>query len=66
MSAFVHTGWGDLTFATGEEYHVDDRGNLVISTGRCQQVATVSAGYWKYITITPNRDAKGRFAKKAI
>jgi hypothetical protein len=64
MSVFVHTGWGDgHTFSCADEYNVDDAGNLVISTGRCGQVAVFSSGYWKYAEVIPTRDAKGRFTK---
>ena len=52
------------TFPTAEDYHIDGHGNLILSTGRCQPVAVFAAGKWISAMITPNRDAKGRFAKR--
>lgn len=52
------------TFPTAEDYHIDDRGNLILSTGRCQPVAVFASGRWMSAIVTPNRDAQGRFTKR--
>lgn len=51
-------------FPTAEDYHVDDRGNLILSTSRCQPVAVFAAGKWMAAHVIPNRDQHGRFAKR--
>ena len=68
MSVTVHTTYQSRddypTFPTAEDYHVDGGGNLILNTGRCQSVAVFAAGRWMAAVVTPNRDARGRFAKR--
>lgn len=52
------------TFPTAEDYTIDDRGNLILSTGRCQPVAVFAAGKWLAAKVAPNRGADGKFVKR--
>lgn len=61
----VETGYAkQLDFPRADEYHIDADGNLILSTGRCGQVAAFSAGNWLRAELIPNRGADGRFAKR--
>lgn len=51
-------------FPTAEDHMVDPAGNLILSTGCCQPVAIFAAGRWMAAKIVPNRDRRGRFAKR--
>lgn len=53
------------TFPTADDYRVDEYGNLTLVTNLCNPVAVFAAGRWMSAKVTPNRDAHGRFAKRA-
>lgn len=47
-----------------ESYHIDDAGNLHLTTPYGGQVATFAAGHWARVRLIPTRDSSGRFVKR--
>lgn len=68
MAVHVHTPYTNPAaphaYPKADEYTVDD-GFLILSTGRCVQVAVFAPGHWTRAEVVPTRDASGRFAKRA-
>jgi hypothetical protein len=68
MSAKVVTSWSSpsdgIELARAEEFHIDPAGNLMLSTGRCEQVAAFAAGKWLSVEMVPHRGRDGRFVKR--
>lgn len=69
MAIHVHTPYTSPSaphkYPKADEYMIDDNGFLILSTGRCGQVAVFAPGHFTRAEVVQTRGADGRFAKRS-